>query len=432
VVNEGETTEYDMLVTPEIPPAEKLTAARKVVELLPAEPRERTAQILGEFRKLGHTVDQTELWCSLMRELVAVGRDAVPPLCAELDRTTEDRTLRRLAFALRAIGDRRAVPALIRAIPRTLVPPSSDYGLVVHDAALAAFMRKYQLNGGRGGGMYFDFGRPVREVFGAIEKLTGQNFDDAEVFGLHLSVDPRRQWHQRQLIMRYAERWAKWWEAHSRDFTDDPAYQRVGLKVDVAPLLPPGPSPSLGPKARLDDGVMGAVLSPAIQRGQYTEYFADLDTGASPKWPGQIPQDEAQFDPKQLADWAAESGVDLMCVTHRAPDGKQTFVLRSFGMKVWEISERDLRNIDKVIAAGTLPKGRDAGDLLVHYDEESKQLVPDANAAFIFITREGCMGLVETTDRVTRTQDTMGMMGGPPRGVGFKIGVRFNLKSIIP
>jgi beta-lactamase regulating signal transducer with metallopeptidase domain len=432
VVKEGETTEYNMLVTPEVSPAEKLKSAQKVVASLPVKPSERLAQILAEFRKLERTVDQTELWCTLMRELVAVGRDAVPPVCAELDRTTADRTLRRLAFAMRAIGDARAVPALIRAIPRTLVPASSDYGLVVDDAALAAFMRKYELNGGRMGGLYFNFGRPVREVFGTLEKLTGQNFDDAEVFGLHRSVDPRRQWHQRQLIMRYAERWAKWWEAHWRDFTDDRAYQRVGLKVDVEPIPSPGRSPTLGPKARLDDGVMGAVLSPALQRGQFTEYFSDLDTGASPKWPAQIPQDEARFDPKQLADWATRSGVDLMCVTHRAPDGTQTFVLRSFGMKAWEISARDLRNIDKLVAAGTLPKGRDAGDLLVHYDEDSKQPVPDANAAFIFVTREGCMGLIETTDRVTRTQDITGMMGAPPRGVGFKIGVRFNLKSIIP
>lgn len=188
----------------------------------------------------------------------------------------------------------------------------------------------------------------------------------------------------------------------------------------------------MGPNARLDETVHGAVLSPAIQEGRYTEYFYDLDTGASPKWPARIPRDEARFDPKQLADWAAESGADLMCMTHRAPDGTQTFVLRSFGMKVWEISRRDLRNIDRLIAAGTLPKGHETSDLLMHFDEESKQSEPDANAAFIFITREGCMGLIESTDRVTRTEDLTGMMGDPPSGVGFQKGVRFNLTSIIP
>ena len=78
-----------------------------------------------------------------MRELVAVGRDAVPQLCAELDRTTEDRMLRRLGFALRAIGDARAVPALIRAIPKTLLPSSSDYGLIVSDKELTDFMQTH-------------------------------------------------------------------------------------------------------------------------------------------------------------------------------------------------------------------------------------------------------------------------------------------------
>jgi hypothetical protein len=101
-------------------------------------------------------------------------------------------------------------------------------------------------------------------------------------------------------------------------------------------------------------------------------------------------------------------------------------------MKAWEISPRDLRNIDKLIAAGTLPRGHDVGEVLMHYDDESKQSVPDANAAFIYGTREGCMGLIEITDRVTRTADLTGTMGDPPDGVGFKKGVRFNLKSIIP
>ncbi len=99
------------------------------------------------------------------------------------------------------------------------------------------------------------------------------------------------------------------------------------------------------------------VVSPAIQEGMYTEYFCDLDTGVCPKWPNQISKDENRFEQNQIAAWAVENGVDLMCVTHRAPDGTQTFVLRSLGMKAWEISPRDLRNIDKLIAAGMLPKG---------------------------------------------------------------------------
>jgi hypothetical protein len=101
-------------------------------------------------------------------------------------------------------------------------------------------------------------------------------------------------------------------------------------------------------------------------------------------------------------------------------------------MKAWEIGPRDLRNIDRLIAAGTLPRGHDVGELLMHYDDGSKRSVPDANAAFIYVTREGSLGLIETTDRVTRTADLTGNAGGPPPGVGFHQGVRFNLTSIIP
>ena len=111
VVKEGETTNYDMLITPQVSPADKLKAAQKLIADLPKEPKARTEKILAEFRKLSHTVDECDLWCSLMQELVAIGPEAVPQICDELDHTTADRSIRRLAFALRAIGDLRAVPA---------------------------------------------------------------------------------------------------------------------------------------------------------------------------------------------------------------------------------------------------------------------------------------------------------------------------------
>jgi beta-lactamase regulating signal transducer with metallopeptidase domain len=426
MVIEGQTTAYNMLVTPEVPPEEKLKAARALVVSLPRQPAERTAQILLEFRKLSSTVDETERWCALMRELVTVGRAAVPQICDELDQTTADGTLRRLAFALRAIGDPRSVPALIRAIPKTLKAPSSDFGLIVNDNELAAFMQRHSLGNTRG--IYFDLGRPVREVFDTLHKLSGQNFDDAELFGIFLSEDTRRHVLQRRLYERQALRWQTWWETHWRELTDDPAYQKVNLAVVDEAL--PAASKSLGRKTRLGDGIEGEVLSPASQRGQYAVHFYDLDTGYQPKWPAHIPQDEAQIDQKQLANWAVENGVDLMCVTLRAPDGTQTYVLRAFNMQAWEINQRDLRNIDRL--TGTLPQGRAVGELLMHYDPESRQFVPDANAAFTFVTREGSMGLIETTDRVTRTADLTGIAVSPPRGVGFQKGVRFNVKLILP
>jgi hypothetical protein len=291
-------------------------------------------------------------------------------------------------------------------------------------------MQTHDLRGGQRGGTYFDLGRPEREIIGALQKLTGQNFGDSELFGLGRSADPRRQALQLGLFTRHARQWQTWWETHWHEFTEDAAYQKVGLNVDDKPL--PAATAILGPKARVEYTVQGATLSPAIQGGEHTKYFIDLDTGASLRWPAGIPRDEARLDQKQLAAWAEANGVDLTCVTHRAPDGTETFVLRSFGMKVWEISSRDLRNIDKLIAAGTLPKGHDSGELLLHYDDQLKRSMPDANGAFIYVTREGSMGLIETTDRVTRTADLTGTFGAPPAGVGFHTGVRFNLKWIIP
>ena len=185
---------------PRLPPAERLKAARKLVEALSKTPSDRTAQILLEFRKLSHTVDETELWCLLMRELVAVGREAVPQLCDELDRTTEDRMLRRLGFALRAIGDPRAVPALIRALPKTLLPSSSDYGLIVGDKELTDVHADARSESREREGRYFDLGRPGREIVGTLHGLTGQDFEDAELFSMSLSEDPRRQVLQRRIL----------------------------------------------------------------------------------------------------------------------------------------------------------------------------------------------------------------------------------------
>ena len=319
VVKDGETTTYNMLVTPRVPPEEKLKEARKAIAALPNEPLARTRQILAEFRKLSHTVDETELWCSLMQELFTLGPKAVPEVCAELDRTSEDRALRRLAFALRAIGDARAVPALIRAIPRTLQPSSSDYGLIVADAKLTEFMQKNDLKGSPRGGHYFDFGRPEREIFGALRKLTSQSFDDSEFHGIGRSDDPHRQALQRRRFTQHARIWQTWWEALLASSQSDTAYQgqhRGGRQADSCCA---GCSGSESPHGRPYDrrgtfsggagrSIHGVLLRPGHRTGGHA-------------WPKDIPRDEARFDLKQVAAWAERNGVDLMCVTHRAPDG---------------------------------------------------------------------------------------------------------------
>jgi hypothetical protein len=98
-----------------------------------------------------------------------------------LDRSDADLPLRLLGFTLLAIGDPRAVPALIRAIPRTLRPAGSDCGFQLSDPELREFMSQHHLSGPDQRG-YISLGRPVREIFTALQKISGATCGEEEVF----------------------------------------------------------------------------------------------------------------------------------------------------------------------------------------------------------------------------------------------------------
>lgn len=117
--------------------------------------------------------ERTDEWASAIRELTEIGPAALPELVRELETTDRDNTLRALAFTLRAIGDRRAVPHLILAIPKTLRPrgSGSDCGCIVTDQELFAFMSLHDRSPGEG--KHFSYGRPVNEILDTLEKLTG-------------------------------------------------------------------------------------------------------------------------------------------------------------------------------------------------------------------------------------------------------------------
>ena len=118
------------------------------------------------------------------------------------------------------------------------MPPSSDFGLIVDDEQLANFMQAHSLEGSvRPHSKYFGFGRPLRENFGTLHKLTKQDFGDMQ-FNFMLSDDPRAAVLQRRLYQRQAERWQSWWETHWQEFHVDSAYAKVNLKP-LAEVLPP-------------------------------------------------------------------------------------------------------------------------------------------------------------------------------------------------
>jgi beta-lactamase regulating signal transducer with metallopeptidase domain len=222
---------------PKVPAETKKDAGSTVQPQAPkgregAQPSpKRVAELIAVLRaaKYGDVTGNpvTTPWARAIRDLVAIGRPTVPAVIEELDRTTEQWPLRTLGFTLRAIGDLRAVPALIRAIPRTLFGHLGDYGLTLDDADLLAFMQRHDLDPGDTG-QDFTFGRPFREITGALHTITGQKFNEDELNFVRLEGGSPQRRIQRQHFQQLAERWATWWIKNRRRFTDDPAYARDG------------------------------------------------------------------------------------------------------------------------------------------------------------------------------------------------------------
>lgn len=422
IVMAGLEAEANVEYVPPRSPEEKMEEANAVLAKLPSDPEKRVVAILEEFRSLDHTVDQTETWCLLLHDLVQIGPKALPQLIAELDATTSPGMLRRLGFALRAIGDPRALPGLIRAIPKTLLPPSSDYSLAVEDGDLTAFMQKHDMDD-RDGGTHFGYGRPVREVFGAIHKLSGKDFADKALY-FSLSKDPWRESMQRQIYDKQARLWQKWWEDNWRDFTDDDTYSKVKLPMATFDVQVQNDI-QLTPEAKIEGVYSGATVAPPGESGSH---LMDLDTYLSPRWPWTILPAQSERVLAQIDQWADENGADLMCVTETQPDGKKTYALRGIGMRVWRLSDEERRTIREVVTEGKFPVGKPVADQVMRYDgPESEEA--EKKVAYLFATREGGLGIITLTDIITTKRDITGQFF-TPRGVGFYRGVKFDLQEI--
>jgi len=104
-----------------------LPVAAGFAQAVPTTPEieKRVASIVSDWESLPSVFDDIETYTAQIKELAEIGKSAVPPLAAALDRASKDTPMRLLPFTLRAIGDPRAVPALIRAVPRTLLPPAA-------------------------------------------------------------------------------------------------------------------------------------------------------------------------------------------------------------------------------------------------------------------------------------------------------------------
>jgi hypothetical protein len=345
-----------------------------------------------------------ERWAPAIRKLAEIGQPAVPPLIEELDRTTDERTLRSLAFALRAIGDPRGVPALIRAIPRTLVDDRGDFGLYVRNPELRAFMKQHDLAPGEKGEV-FAFGRPYREIASALHVLTGHKFNEQDLGFVGLAGSPRQRWLQLRLMHQNATRWAVWWKKNWQKFTDDPAYSKVSL-----PLLPEAPEVAATPAdqpfptgnhVEASMSTLNNMLGPS-QPVEYHRTFKDMDTGMEITWPEDLP-DASKVKPEELEAFAEREGYDLRGTEFTDPEsGRKFYALQGLGLRAWQVDNIRYDTIQQDLRDGKPPKlDRPARELLMDVDRKTGKYLPENKATFLFITREGTTGILQVTGLVT-------------------------------
>ena len=360
----------------------------------PPTPAAEVRRLVDRLQTLRPKAGEDE-WASALRDLVRLGTPAVPALIDELDKTTDEFTLRCLYFAARAVGDKRVVPALIRAIPRTLSKPGSDYGYIARDPELLAFMQKHDHSGTKGG-THYDFGRAVTESRAALRHLTGVRHGEEELNFVFLGGSARQQFLQRQQFQRCAERWAGWWKDHWKEFVADERYAEVGLAPLAGALPAGGDGLPRGPGVKLADWHTNWVLQSA-QDPKARRVFLDLDTGRQGELPDRFraaPGHPERID--EIAAWAAEEGYDLMGTEYTAPgDAAPHYVLRGLGLAVWRLDgdrrgslEADLRGHDP------LPTAVRSDGLLARFDAARGRYDPADTATYLFRTREGGSGVI--------------------------------------
>lgn len=389
-------------------------------------------QILTE----GPKTDPTRVWARAIKYLTDHPEPALLALIETIDGEDRDHPISKLAFALRALGDARGVPALIRAFPRTLQASRSDYGLNLDDKELCRFMQQHDGNGkARPASNLFDYGRAFREVVFSLRRLTGQQFNEMELNWIHLKgTEPQRRL-ARQQFERVAKTWADWWEANWRDHVEDAAYSEVGRSKAFQPEQRPviASRPPSGPHVELIGVSSGTFQS--VHNGSGS-CFIDLDTRRELGWPDELPAlGKTRLDSPELLAWARREGVDLVGITH-TPAGEEEplYCLMPLDLRAWKITEQEHRTLpDMVHGKKPYPLSRPA-DLLVPRREVPKPRDPKHSGdSFLFVTREGTAGVMRLTAQVTEGKDISGYLLSEDEqfeGKGFYRGVKYDLDTM--
>ena len=368
---------------------------------------------------------EAEPWAQAIKKLVDIGPPAVDPICKALRETEVDFEMRAYGFALRAIGDPRAVQTLIESIPKTLQPSSSDYGLTVDDEHLMAFMRKHDVDE-LDYDKSFSFGRPIREITHAINKLTDHKMNDNEIVSIFLEGGPLQIYLRRKLYYDHTVKWREWWLEN---------YESRGVEMDYVEIelakfeheRPETINEFTNPNAVATDRRGGWILEGFNSAKEIC--FYDLDTGRCCKLPAELGDNPTE---EKVSKWARSEGFDLMGVAISvAGKEKQEFVLKPLGMKAWQNQASRYVEIDEQIGQKDIEMGTPAKEYLAFYEEGSNICDPDKAVTFLFQTKEGTCGALQIVCQVTEllTKEDYGKPSrGTPENRGFTLGVKFDMK----
>lgn len=415
----------------------KVLAKEREIQRINATPINSVADAIRILTE-GPKVEPTEIWARAIKHLADHPEQSLPALIEALDGEDRDHPISKLAFALRALGDARAVPALIRAFPRTLKPGRSDYGLILGgDKALCEFMQQHDGNGKpRPASDHFDYGRAFREVVFSLRRLTGKQFNEMELNWISLKGTAQQQRIARSQFQRVAQKWAVWWEKEWEQFVRDPSYSKVGLAVAAEPalLIIGGRKPPSGPDVKLNGAGWGGTIQSVNDTGEAC--FVDLDTRREAGWPDELaPLGKTRLDSPELLEWARREGFDVVGISH-TPEGekKPLYCLMPLDLEAWKITEDEHRELgDAVLGKQPYPLTRPV-ELLIPRRNVAKPRDPKHSGdSFLFVTREGTAGVLRLTAQVVSGKDNLAYYNWEDalfEDSGYHRGVKYVLKTM--
>ncbi|MBL8808914.1 MAG: hypothetical protein JNM43_01955 [Planctomycetaceae bacterium] len=343
--------------------------------------------------------NRVEQWAGAMRNLIRIGKPAVPEISKELDRPNRPEALRLYAFTLRAIDDPSCVPSLIRAIPESYQHFGAGSSVRLADESLAQFLSVHDLDPQNDSGKTITVRSADNELFATLESLTRHSsaelMKQEERRRVLRSERPDHDQEASRLFGELQSQWQAWWDEHQNevladasiiesssgstfDSNEDPI-ERAG-RNKFGPLFPSGPAIRLGPilEAKLD------------VRSQYTcQCCIDLDHGKLFELREGIkyfPSGDAGVVTHQ---WYSVNGIDGIASAER---------IRGNGLHIWQIDNDRWNTIDDEISQGkSIPLGVErlnfqSLSLSQSWWEESRK---PTETTYLFNTLAGSRGILQ-------------------------------------